>query len=55
MVTRRWMLLPLWAAVCCMPTWLCAADFVVNPAKVELKEQFAQTQLVVTQSDAQAP
>lgn len=53
MVTRHWMLMPLWAAVCVYPTLLSAADFVVNPAKVELKEQFARTQLVVTQSDAQ--
>lgn len=53
MVTRRWMLMPLWAAVCLCPTLISAADFVVNPAKVELKEQFARTQLVITQSDAQ--
>lgn len=53
MVTRRWTLMPLWAAVCLCPTLLSAADFVVNPAKIELKEQFARTQLVITQSDPQ--
>lgn len=54
MFTRRWILRPLWAVICCSPGLLCAADFVVNPAKVELKERFARTQLVVTQAADQA-
>lgn len=53
MVTCRWMLIPLWAVTCFCPAMLSAADFVVVPPKVELKEEFARTQLVVTQSDPQ--
>lgn len=54
MVTScRWILLPLIAAASLCPLNLSAADFVVVPPKVELKEEFARTQLVVTQSDAQ--
>ncbi len=34
-----WMLIPLCVAVCLAPALLPAADFVVNPAKVELKER----------------
>ena len=53
MVTCRRMLMPLLVSMCFCPLVLSAADFVVVPAKVELKEEFARTQLVVTQSDPQ--
>ena len=53
MVTCRWMLLPLWVLATLCPAVIQAADFVVVPARVELKEEFAKSQLVVTQSDPQ--
>ena len=53
MVTCRWMLMPLWTAICFCQAVLPAADFVVVPPKVELKEELARAQLVVTQSDPQ--
>ena len=53
MVTCRWMLMPLCAVIGFCPVVLSAADFIVVPPKVELKEEFARAQLVVTQSDPQ--